>query len=51
MSHLKLVTFALEVELSAKWGRRLDEFVGAIVDALERDATGRQFDQVLVVTY
>lgn len=45
------VRLALEVELSAKWGRRLDEFVGAIVDALERDATGRQFDQVLVVTY
>lgn len=42
---------ALEVELSGKFGRRLDEFVGAIADSLERDPDRRQFDQVLIVTY
>lgn len=45
------VRLALEVELTAKWGRRLDEFVGAIVDALERDEASRPFDQVLIATY
>lgn len=45
------VRLAIEVELSAKWGRRLDEFVGAIVGALARDNDHRQFDQVLIATY
>ena len=45
------IRLALEVELSGKFGQRLDEFVGAIVDSLERDPDRRQFDQVLVVTY
>jgi hypothetical protein len=40
----------IEVELSAKWERRLDEFVLAIYRSLREDGTPAAFDRVAVVT-
>lgn len=42
---------AIELELTAKWGRTLDEFVRALVRGLQGDAnTETAFDRVAVIT-
>lgn len=41
----------VEIELSAKWGRDLDEFVSAcLIATSRRDETGPRFDEIWVVT-